>query len=577
MSSQPPSHDDPETAQHWRFISNIDNSDDTNSNARCEEIKTTPLFSSSVRLAAKEGRLGFEREGNVPIHPQYGLLGARVETYGRNDDDIADEEVMERSTERDLIYSNTTAPHSTFICGSQGVGKSHTLSCILENSLLSPCRTGALKNPLSAIMFHYDQFTSSSTTQVCESAYLCSSGIPVRVLVSPSNYDVMEKLYTNLPGLPADAPKPEVHKLYFSEKQLNITMMKTLMAVGGGEGPVPLYLEVVSKILRDMARESQGAPGINYALFKRRLQEQPFTGAQNGPLNMRLALLESFLDQTVSGMHTASDTDIWSFKKGSLTIVDLSCTFVQENDACALFNLCLSLFLENRSSGGRLVALDEAHKFLTTNSREAISFTEGILSLIRQQRHLATRVVIATQEPTLSPSILDLCNVSIVHRFTSPAWFKALEGHLAGACLGVADGEGGSDEMFRKIVKLRTGEAFVFCPSAILDLLTIKSRAERSRSSADRSSSEGSGEVVDEEDEGNESDGIDEGATLEGPAVESDSHSEEEGSEGTESTNADGEEEHARKVRVQELGARYIRLKVRNRVTADGGRSILAV
>ena len=109
---------------------------------------------------------------------------------------------------------------------------------------------------------------------------------------------------------------------------------------------------------------AQGSHHIDYGLFKKHLEKENFLGGQNGPLKMRLDLLESFLEPKLvpgTGKGTNS-TDIWSFEKGSLTIIDLSCPFVGENDACALFNLCLSLFLENRSDGGRLVALDEAHK-----------------------------------------------------------------------------------------------------------------------------------------------------------------------------------------------------------------------
>lgn len=100
-----------------------------------------------------------------------------------------------------------------------------------------------------------------------------------------------------------------------------------------------------------------------------------------------------------------------------------------------------------------------------------------MLSIIRQQRHLATRVIIATQEPTLSPSLLDLCNMTIVHRFSSPAWFFALKKHLAGAVVGVAESEcskHSTDHMFARIVTLRTGEALLFCPGAILDTKAFK-------------------------------------------------------------------------------------------------------
>jgi hypothetical protein len=45
-----------------------------------------------------------------------------------------------------------------------------------------------------------------------------------------------------------------------------------------------------------------------------------------------------------------------------LTIVDLSCPCVTPEGACALFNMALSLFLEQQTTVGRVVALDEAHK-----------------------------------------------------------------------------------------------------------------------------------------------------------------------------------------------------------------------
>ncbi|KKA22953.1 hypothetical protein T310_3004 [Rasamsonia emersonii CBS 393.64] len=470
-----------------------------------------PAVSSKVKAVLQDLEAGAE------VFSQYGVLGIRLETYGNGPQSgsSADSE-PERNR---LIYGNITAPWSAFICGSQGSGKSHTLSCLLENALLSPSKTGTITNPLAAIVFHYDKFTAFASTQLCEAAYLCSAGIPVRVLVSPSNFHAMQRQYANLPGIPASAPKPKVVPMYFREQHLNIAMMKTLMGV-------------VTKILRDMARESRGSPGLNYRLFKKRLEAERFIRGQDAPLKMRLQLLESFL--VLPGEDKGVPKDTWKFNPGTLTIIDLSCPFVDADDACALFNICLSLFLENRHDGGRLVALDEAHKFLTTNSSEAVEFTETLLSVIRQQRHLATRVVIATQEPTLSPSLLDLCNVTIVHRFTSPAWFKALEGHLAGAVIGkyrggkkAAEGDEGEPlRLFDQIVRLTTGEALVFSPTAMLD-------------------------VADEADDSSNTDGSNEWRSDSDTSAES-------------------------MPTFQELGPRYVRVRVRARITVDGGRSILA-
>jgi hypothetical protein len=154
--------------------------------------------------------------------------------------------------------------------------------------------------------------------------------------------------------------------------------------------------------------------------------------------------------------------------------------------ACSLFNICLSLFLEKKSSIGRFAALDEAHQFMT-DSGECRSLTDGLLKAIRLQRHLGARVIISTQEPTISTALLDLCSITVVHRFTSPAWHQALVKHLAGASMAVdadvsdeedetegvlADGVQpiafpSSKKLFEGIVSLATGEALVFAPNAI--------------------------------------------------------------------------------------------------------------
>jgi hypothetical protein len=112
-----------------------------------------------------------------------------------------------------------------------------------------------------------------------------------------------------------------------------------------------------------------------------------------------------------------------------------------------------------------------------------LSFTEDLLSIIRQQRHLATRVVIATQEPTLSPALIDLCNVTIVHQFLSPAWYEILKHHLAGARPDRGNASGSATDSFRTIVGLQTGEALLFSPTA---LFSVGEQDETDRSAKPR-------------------------------------------------------------------------------------------
>ncbi|EZF38433.1 hypothetical protein H112_07386 [Trichophyton rubrum D6] len=508
-----------ELAEHLKLVELGQAKENPSVNPLIEQMKTTPLFSSQIKGVVHSAFPGANTMDS--LFPQYGLLGLRLASYTPG----SDEEIAGiGGAKKNLVYANINAPWSTFICGSQGSGKSHTLSCMLENSLLLPSQTGKVSSQLTSLVLHYDKFTSLDTGQLCEAAYLCSAGIPVRVLVSPSNLRRMTQLYSNLPGLPSGCPRPEVEPMLFNEDHLSIGMMKSLMAISDSEG-TPLYMEMVTKILRDMAKESNGQRGIDFQDFETRVREKSTLRGQCTALNMRLDLLRSFLEVRLSkkgkGKPASRKGDIWNFEKGSLTIIDLSCPFVDENDACALFDICIGIFLEGRGKGGRVIALDEAHKYLTTKSREAVTLTETMLSLIRQQRHLATRVIIATQEPTLSPNLLDLCNLTVVHRFSSPAWFNALEGHLAGAIMDVSASRASkysTGSLFSRIVGLGTGEALVFCPNAILDV----SHGDNAELGGDPSTHRAAQSIM------------------------------------------------------AEQGSSYFKMKVRKRITADGGRSILA-
>lgn len=141
-----------------------------------------------------------------------------------------------------------------------------------------------------------------------------------------------------------------------------------------------------------MAIKDQKLSGLDYKDFRRRLDLENLNPAQKAMMDIRLDLLESFMwcpdtskvakakpmfadskkgkmaermwqsDQDAAHRAAMREPFTWDFKPGSLTIVDLSCPFVDEKAACAMFNICLALFLENRADGGRIIALDEAHK-----------------------------------------------------------------------------------------------------------------------------------------------------------------------------------------------------------------------
>ncbi|KAF5484690.1 hypothetical protein CGCS363_v013941 [Colletotrichum siamense] len=360
------------------------------------------------------------------------------------------------------IFHNVACPSSVFICGSQGSGKSNTLACLLENCLL-PSYLGKLTLPLTGIIFHYDSFISDSGGLPCEAAFLAS------------NKDVSVRVFgiANL----------KIEPLRLSDRDLNTKRMNDLMAVG--EGTMPLYMHVINRILREMRIEQQNlGVTFKYKTFKKRLSEADLTPAQRSPLSQRLDTLESFM---LGGTGKVTKTSIdWTPKSGQLTVVDLSCPCVTPELACSLFNICLSLFLEQQSPVGKAVALDEAHKYMK-ESDDSQTLTNSLLETIRLQRHLGVRVFISTQEPTVSTKLLDLCSMTLVHRFTSPDWLRTLRQHLAGVSsmsVTMAGEEESSHtvapiavgtkdpalELFGMIVSLHTGQALVFAPSTVLGL-----------------------------------------------------------------------------------------------------------
>ncbi|TVY92411.1 hypothetical protein LAWI1_G004174 [Lachnellula willkommii] len=490
---------------------------------------TTPVFTMPV---LEHVRKRLVKETETPF-AQYGLL-ARV-TGSSEENTEAEADAKKESDKR--LFFNIASPSSTFICGSQGSGKSHTLSCLLENSMF-PSIANQLPHPLTGLVFHYDPFMFDDRGSPCEAAFLSShKGVKVRVLCAPTNIATIEEAYDQLENV-------TVEPFRISQSDLSSKRMLDLMAVNQTSGPMPLYLHKVKQILRKMGEEQQekmqkekkmpeqkktGAT-FDYDLFRKRVDDASFSPDQLKPLQQRLDTLESFMppEQTVKGKGKEKEkkkfgpsaSNDWTPKAGTLTIVDLSCPFVTPDEACSLFNICLSIFLEKDASVGRIIALDEAHKYMTTSS-EAETFTKTLLSTICEQRHLAARVIISTQEPTISPALLDLSSVTIVHRFNSPEWFKTLEGHLAGASSNLllstdGDEEGGQKisiakkkKVFDRIVDLGVGEALLFSPSAIIGV------------------NDGSGK-----------------------------------------TGTDG---------LKKLGAGFLEISVRSRLTTDGGKSVMSI
>ncbi len=213
---------------------------------------------------------------------------------------------------------------------------------------------GNLQRKLSALVLHFGQYNSRLSFKPCEVAFLAcpsrrfpniSCVAPINILVAPSNYNNLESSYAQIPGV-------NVQPFRLRPRDLNVSSILTLMSVDQSQS-VPLYIGQITKILREMASTSLN--GFDYNEFKRRLQKSHLTRAQQGPLQQRLELLESFLIPDDSAPS-------WTFESGGITVIDLSCPFVDPSMACVLFDIGIRLYLELGLTMGKVIAIDEAHK-----------------------------------------------------------------------------------------------------------------------------------------------------------------------------------------------------------------------
>lgn len=109
---------------------------------------------------------------------------------------------------------------------------------------------------------------------------------------------------------------------------LNVASMLEFMAMSK-DAQQPLYMQGVQLVLRKMAEDTGR---FDWAEFKRELTQTKFNSSQKTPLEQRMALLESFVDENAG-------KNLFNAEDGRLTIVDLSDPFVDESLACVLFNI----------------------------------------------------------------------------------------------------------------------------------------------------------------------------------------------------------------------------------------------
>ncbi|TVY31851.1 hypothetical protein LSUB1_G008879, partial [Lachnellula subtilissima] len=307
--------------EHMRLLSR------TEGKQELGEAITVPIFTFPV-LEHVRKRLAKETENPFA---QYGLLAGVASSF----EEITDVKVDAMDADPRLLF-NIASPSSTFICGSQGSGKSHTLSCLLENSMF-PSVANHLPHPLTGLVFHYDTFISDDGGSPCEAAFLSSNkGVKVRVLCAPTNIATIKLAYSRFKNI-------TIEPLRINQTDLNTKRMLDLMAVTSSNGPVPLYVHTIYRILRVMREEQQKTGNkFDYVLFKKLVEAANLSVDQLRPLQQRLDTLESFMPREQTIAPRLKGKGKWGFSTGN--------DWTPEH------------ILEKGTSVGRVIALDEAHK-----------------------------------------------------------------------------------------------------------------------------------------------------------------------------------------------------------------------
>ncbi|KAJ3517977.1 hypothetical protein NLJ89_g170 [Agrocybe chaxingu] len=380
MFDSEPSHE-----LEWQLLDDTDSSDSeatSQDSISTHDILTAPLMS-------REAYTYIQREKRIA---QYGVIGKALSVHHKGQVEIMEDQ---------RLYLNTNTPFSAIVCGVQGSGKSHTVSTILENMLISGfLAIGSLSKALCGLVLHYGEGGSSALPN--EAAWLSSS------------------LSSHVHGPPIYAPlgdKVTVEPLLFQSSELDAAAILSMMAVGSSES-APLYMQIILSLLRDL--------GENYTykafMDKLELSKQKFNPAQ---------LTDPSPPPKKKGA-TASRAS--RFHPGQLTIIDLSDPFLDTSSACGLFEIVVRLFVRANVGTGKVLVVDEAHKILKRSHQVSVESHTATAPFSYESHHKYSR-------------------------FSSPTWWQHLIQHVPT--------DFSNSDAFDKVVKLQTGQAIVLAPSAI--------------------------------------------------------------------------------------------------------------
>ena len=331
----------------------------------------------------------------------------------------------------DLTGCNTIS-----LFGVQGFGKSYTLGVIAEMAAASFPGINTLPSPLATVLFHYHKSdayepefvtaTSPNRKQTEVDRLLREygarpGGLKDVVLLAPEAK--VEQRRKEYPGI-------TVEPIKFNAMELKGDGWKFLLGAYGNDA---LYLRQLSAILR------RHRDVLTIDKLREELRDADLSKAALRLAEDRLKLAEPYIDDARSLGNL--------LRPGRTIIVDLRDEWIEKEEALELFVVMMRIFAAQKLDGhdfNKLLVFDEAHKYITESQ-----LIGQVVETIREMRHHATSVVIASQDPLSVPRVvIELSTVLVLHRMTSPQWLKhlktaivALDGIEEGPLAALAPGE----------------------------------------------------------------------------------------------------------------------------------------
>lgn len=362
--------------------------------------------------------------GAAHASTQYGILG---ESSGRR------------------VAVDLNDPHTICLFGVQGAGKSYTLGTLVEMACAPAPAINRLPVPLATVIFHYSaamdyapEFVSlrAPNDDVAQLEELRrrygaeARGLDDVALLVPANkVDARRKEY---PGV-------AVHPLAFAPGELQAGHWRMLM---GAVGNPSAYLTQLRNLFRRIPAER-----LTVDLLRAQVDGLSMPDRLKELARMRLDLAAEYIAE---GPGIAS-----LVRPGRVLIVDLRDEFIEKDEAFSLFFVLLQIVAsagDEESRCNKLFVFDEAHKYL-----ESPALVEELIRFVREMRHLAFSVLIASQDPpSVSDKLISLSDLLILHRFNAPRWLKHIQDAAPAFKSMTAE----------RMAALQPGEAFVWASNA---------------------------------------------------------------------------------------------------------------